>query len=240
MTGSRSSVAPAPAEAGSFGNFNLSPLPQTTLGETAPVAGGLTVSGVGIVTLPADEAYVVVFPEPRYGFSGPERLSDDDRDDIVAKLVEIGIPETDVEFDYRGRYGQTSISVALLPSEVGEKSEEILEAVEEVVRSFDDHGLSFALTATNCDRALSLARRQAAPAAERTADDLASALDLERGAVIGALESGPVNFLTLQLAGDDHDVCNTQAGDPYGTLLPFDAEPEVKVSVGLQVTYRIQ
>ena len=40
LTGSRSAAAHSPSEGGSFGNFNLSPLPQTTPDETAPVAGG--------------------------------------------------------------------------------------------------------------------------------------------------------------------------------------------------------
>ncbi len=90
----------------------------------------------------------------------------------------------------------------------------------------------------NCDGALSQARREAVPAAAKTADDLAAALGLERGPVINALENAPTNYLTFQLSGADFKVCSNPADD-YGSLFPFDAEPEVKVSVDLQVTYLI-
>ena len=45
-----------------------------------------------------------------------------------------------------------------------------------------------ALSQENCAGALSLARREAIPTAERAADDLAAALELDRGEVLGVLE----------------------------------------------------
>ena len=224
---------------GSFGSFHLSPAPQTATNDMAPAQGGLTVSAVGSATRSADEAYVVMIPEQRYGPSGPEQLSDDDRDDIVENLGELDIPETDIAFDFQGRYGATTIAVAVEPDEIADEHEEILEAVEEVIRRFEAQGLRFALNASNCEQALSDARREAAPAAEDTADDLAEALGVERGAVIGALEDRSVNYQTFALTNTDYDACATPASAPYYQLLPFDADPEVEVSVSLHVTYVI-
>ncbi len=121
-------------ESGSMGAFNLSPIPQTVPGETTPATGGLTVSAIGSTTMAADEAYVVVIPERFYGPSGPEQLSADDRNEIIEALAEVGVPEEAIEFEHRGRYGESSISVELEPSEIAERSEAILDAVEEVVR----------------------------------------------------------------------------------------------------------
>ena len=222
---------------GSFGSFHLSPAPQTAPNDMTAAQGGLTVTAVGSATRSADEAYVVMIPEQRYGPSGPERLSEDDRDDIVEKLGELDIPETDIEFDFQGRYGATTIAVALQPDEIADEHEAILEAVEEVVRRFEAQGLRFSLNASSCEQALSDARREAAPAAEDTADDLAEALGVARGAVIGALEDRSVNYQPFALTNADYDACATPASAPYYQLLPFDAEPEVQVSVSLHVTY---
>ena len=60
--------------------------------QSVPVEGGLTVSAVGSVTVAADEAYVIVLPEQRFGPSGPEQMTDADRQDIREGLSEIGIP----------------------------------------------------------------------------------------------------------------------------------------------------
>ena len=226
--------------AGSFGSFNLSPAPQTMPDNAPPSRGELTVSAVGSATRLADEAYVVMIPEMRYGPSGPEQLSEDDRDDIVEKLGEIDIAETDIEFDFRGRYGETTISVAVDVTEIEDRSDAIVEAVEEVVRRFDSHGLRFALYESSCEQALSEARREAVPAAEDTADDLAEALDVQRGAVIGAVEDRSDSFQGYYIpTTSEHDPCATSSSAPFYQLLPFDAEPMVRVWVGLQVTYAI-
>ena len=160
-----------------------------------PSRGELTVSAVGSATRLADEAYVVMIPEMRYGPSGPEQLSEDDRDDIVEKLGEIDIAETDIEFDFRGRYGETTISVAVDVTEIEDRSDAICGGCGGSGSArFDSHGLRFALYESSCEQALSEARREAVPAAEDTADDLAEALDVQRGAVIGAVEGRSDSF----------------------------------------------
>jgi hypothetical protein len=238
------SAAALPAErpvvTGSVGSFNLSPLPQ--IGPTKGDLTGLTVSAIGSVTVAADEAYVVIFPEQVYGPSGRQQMTGEDREEIREKLAELGVAEEDVEFESQGRYGSSSISVEVELGDLAEKSEPILEAVEEVIRRSEAHGVVYSLTPENCDRALSQARREAIPSVEKAADDLAEALGLERGTVIGALEYPLTNFGYgfSSLSGPDVHACGSLASQPYSNLVPLDAEPEVEVSVGLQVTYSIQ
>lgn len=220
--------------AGGFESFHFSPAPQTT-----PTQGGITVSAVGSVTRSADEAYVVMIPERFYGAYGRERLSKDDRGDIVAQLAEIGVPETAVEFDFQGRYGETTISVAVAPSEVANQGDAILEVVETVVRRMEAYGVRFGLDEGNCEGARSDARREAVPAAAATAADLAATLGVERGAVTGVLEDGPSSYQGLYVVDTDLGACSGALSSPYSQMLPFDAQPEVNVSVGLRVTYAI-
>ncbi|MYC32887.1 MAG: DUF541 domain-containing protein [Chloroflexi bacterium] len=239
-----SAPATSSSDSRNFGGFNLSPIAQMETteneGENKAAEGKLTVSATGSETLVADVAYVVIVPERNYGLSGPEQLSADDRSDILEKLAEIGIAEEDVEFDYQGRYGETSVSVKLEPSEIAELSEAILDAVEEVVRRSEYYGLRFVLSAENCDRAMSLARRDAVSSAAKFADDLAQALGMEQGAVIAAQENPAPNRAYLLVGADDVSACNSQANDPYRNLFPFDADAEVEVSVNLEVTYLMQ
>ena len=237
LISSRSASTPLSSPLGSAGNFSLSPSPQP-----APVEGGLTVSAIGSVTVAADEAYVVIFPEQVYGPSGLQQMTGEDREEIREKLAELGVAEEDVEFESQGRYGSSSISVEVELGDLAEKSEPILEAVEEVIRRSEAHGVVYSLTPENCDRALSQARREAIPSVEKAADDLAEALGLERGTVIGALEYPLTNFGYgfSSLSGPDVHACGSLASQPYSNLVPLDAEPEVEVSVGLQVTYSIQ
>ena len=214
--------------------FNLSPL-----GQFAGGTGGLTVSAIGSVTVPADEAYVIVVPEQRYGPSGPEQMSGEDRKDIKEKLAGLGIDEDTVEFVRLRGYGPASISVELETAEVLEMGPQVVDAVEEVVRHSESHGVRYTLSEENCDRALSLARRQAIPSAEKAAADLAQAFGVGVGSVTAILEY-PLSGVTLNFPGFDADSCGTPSVDPYASLVPFDSEQEVGISVGLQVTYSIQ
>ena len=222
---------------GSSGGVVSSSLPQTV-----PTEGGLTVSAIGSVTVAPDESYVVIVPEQRYGPSGPEQMTASDRQRIREGLAQIGVPEEDVEFENLARYGPSSISVEIELDELEEKREQILEAVEEVIRHLETHGVLYTLTEENCEKGLSLARREAIPRAERAADDLADALGVSRGAVIGALEHSLTNNLGYGygLAGVNTHACGAQASSPYPNVVPFDAEPEVEVTVGLQITYSIR
>ena len=231
---SRSATAPSSGLLRIVGGSHRSVLPQT-----APTAGGLTVSAIGSVTVAADEAYVVVVPEQRFSSSGPEQMTDEDRQQIRENLAGIGVPEEAVEFENLARYGPSSISVEVGLDELAKKGGPILDAVEQVIRRYETNGVIYSLSEENCEDALSLARREAIPRSERAADDLAQALGVNRGMVIGALEY-PLTTPGYGLAGISAHGCGGQASSPYPNLVPFDAEPEVEVTVGLQITYSIR
>ena len=231
---SGSSSAPSVSLLRGADRFNLSPL-----GQFAGGTGGLTVSAIGSVTVPADEAYIIVVPEQRFGSSGPEQMSSEDRKDIKEKLAGLGIDEDTVEFVSLRGYGPASISVELETAEVLEMGPQVVDAVEEVVRRSESHGVRYTLSDENCDRALSLARRQAIPNAEKAAADLAQAFGVGVGSVTAILEY-PLNGVTWNFPGFDADSCGTQSVVPYASLVPFDSEQELEISVGLQVTYSIQ
>lgn len=234
VLGSHSKTAPAGFGPGSAGGFNLSPLPHAT-----PVEGSLTVSVTGSVTVVPDEAYVVVLPEMDYGISGPEQLSAEDRRDIVANLVDLGVSEEAIDFEHLGRYEPNIISVEVNVDEYAATGESIAAAIEKVVRRSESSGVRFSLSEGNCERAVSLARREAVPQAEAAVDDLSEALGLERGEVIGALEY-PLERLGYGRPGADVGGCAGLNAGAYSPLLPFDSEAEVEISVGLQVSYGIR
>jgi hypothetical protein len=202
-------------------------------------AGGLTVSAVGSVTVAADEAYIVIVPEQRFGPSGPEQMSSGDRKDIIENLANVGVEESAIEFESLGRYGSSGISVEVDLGELVEKGAQIVEAVEKVVRHSESHGVRYTLSQENCDHARSLARREVIPSAEKAADDLANALGLDLGSITGALEY-PLTGPSYGFSSSDFDACGGQSPGPFGNLVTFDSEQEVEVSVGLQVTYNIQ
>ena len=234
VLGSRSAAAPSRLGAGNIGGLSLSPLPQTMAME-----GSLTVSAIGTVTVAPDEAYVVVIPETDYGPSGPQQFSLEDRQDIVANLVAIGLNKEAVEFEHPRRYEPTIILVEVEIDKIASTGDAIVDAIEEVVRRSESFGVRFGLSEENCVRAVSLARREAVPGTEEAADDLADALELELGDVIGALEY-PLQNVPFVVPGADLNPCTGQNAPRYAALLPFDSEPEVEVSVGLQVSYRIR
>ena len=103
---SGSSAAPSVSLLRGADRFNLSPLGQFPGG-----TGGLTVSAIGSVTVSADEAYVIVVPEQRYGPSGPAQMSGEDRKDIKETLAGLGVDENAVEFFRLRGYGPISILV---------------------------------------------------------------------------------------------------------------------------------
>jgi uncharacterized protein YggE len=222
---------------GSTANVNLSFAPQTGSGEPSSFLGGITVSAVGSATEFADKAQIVIVPERSYELSAMEQLTAEDRQDIVEKLAELEVNEADIDFQTRGRYGDAMISVSIDPDDIDDDAEAILDAVLDVIRRSEYHGLSFSLSDAICDNALSNARELAVSAAEKTADDLADALGVERGNVVGISEPPqPAIYLPYQL-NPDAKICSTQDGGPYDNLLPFDAEPQVRVFVQIQITY---
>ena len=198
-------------------------------------AGGLTVTANGSVKVSADEAYVIVIPEQFYGPGGPEKLSSEDREDIVQNLMDIGIGEDDIEFGSGQQYDPETISVEVQIEDLPEIGDLILDAVEDVIRRSERSGVHFSISGENCDRALVPVRQEAITHAERDSADLAEALGVVRGEIIVAVEN-PASSFTPRLPGLDK--CGSGQFHPYQTpLMPFDAAPEVEVSLRMRITY---
>ena len=198
-------------------------------------AGGFTVTASGSVKVAADEAYIVVIPERFYGPTGPEKLSDEDRADVLQNLLAIGIGEDDIEFESGQQYDPESISVEVEIEDLPEIGDHVLDAVEDVIRRSERSGVRFSLSEVNCDGALAVARQEAITQAERDSDDLAEVLGVVRSGIIGAVEYPALSFYS-GLPGLDK--CGGGAFQPYQTpLVPFDADPEVEVSLRMQITY---
>ena len=172
-------------------------------------------------------------------------MSIEDRTAIRENLAALGIDESAVEFVGLRVYLPASISVELEPAEVLEMGPQVVDAIEEAVGHSESQGVRYTLSDENCDRALSLARREAIPSVEKAAADLAEAFGVEVGSVTAVLED-PLDGITISYPGFDADSCGSATLGPYGyltlytSLVPFDSEQEVEVSVGLEVTYSIQ
>lgn len=231
---SRAALVPSQSDPARLGGILLSPATQVRIGGE----GGLTISVNGSVTVEADEAYIVVTPPPNFGLRGiPQGMTSKDRTEVIAKLTEIGIAKDDIEFpqDFRFGPGSVSVSVEVQVEDLPEIGDLVLEAVEDVLGRSEASGVRFSVE--DCNGALALARREAIPLAAAGVDDLAQALGVNRGSVIAALEYPLNNFGPPKLLPDR---CSSQLNS-YSSLLPFDtAEPEIQVSVGLQITYAIE
>ena len=216
---------PSKMDLSGFGNDSPSFNPQI-----ADIKDGLTVAVNRSVTVEADEAYVVITPTAIYSSSGnPQPISSENCTAVIAKLGEIGIAKEDIEFESQPYSPIVSVQVQI--NELPQIGQSVLDAVEAVLGDSESHGVHFSLSQEKCDQALALARREAVPQADKTATDLAEALSIKRGSIVGAVESpfqgfayGPINL----------DACGLQVQDPY-FVEPFDAEPKVEVAVGLQV-----
>ena len=209
---------------------------RITYGPESELTGGLTATANGSMIVSADEAYVVIIPEQFYSPGGPEKLSSEDRDDIVQNLMDIGIGEDDIEFESGQQYEPETISVEVQIEDLPEIGDLILNAVEDVLRRSEHSGVRFTLSEENCDRALGLARLDAISQINRKADDMAAALGMVRGGVVGAVED-PLSNLGYRPASTDR--CGGLSQDPYA-LLSFDAEPSLDIVLPLQITYAPQ
>ena len=201
-------------------------------------AGRLTVVASGSVTVDADEAYVVVVPEPLFGPGrGPEPIPSEDRAEVIANLAALGIEEDKIEFESGRPYQPVSIAVEVEVKELPGAGERILDAVEAVLRRSQRSGVRFSLAEANCDRALALARQEAVPQAGKNAQALAEALGVRRGDVIEGIEFLLSDFGYAPFISG----CGgSEQFSPYDvSLVPFDSEPKIEISILLQITYAI-
>ena len=206
---------------------------QVTYAPQSEEIGGLATTARTSVEVGADRAYVVVVPQLFYGPWGPQPLSEGDRADVMASLEGIGIAGDEVEIVSGVQApGPVQISVEVALGDLPHIGEQILEAVEEVLRHSDNSGVRFGLTEESCRAALSLALGNAASQADENSHGLAQAIGVVRGAVVGASETSLDSF--------SYGLTSTESCDGrLQELLPFDAEPNVEVAVGLQISYGI-
>ena len=224
-----------PLTSGAFVSLGSTGFGAPFIAKELSEAGGLTVTAVGSVTALANEAYVIVIPEQLYGPVGPEKLSHEDRDDVVQNLIDIGIGVDEIEFESGQQYDPETISVEVQIDDLPEIGDLILNAVEKVTRRTERSGAVFGVSGQECDQALAAARQEAISRAEGDSLDLAEALGVVRSGIITAVES-PANSFSPVLTGLDK--CSGGEFHPYLTpLMPFDADPEVEVSLRMQVTY---
>ena len=179
------------------GGFSALPIAQEV-----SEAGGLTVTANSSVKVSADEAYVIVIPDRFYGPGGPEKLSHEDREDIVQNLMDSGIGEDDIEFGSGQQYDPETISVEVQIEDLPEIGDLILDAVEDEVRRSERSGVRFSVSGENCDRALATVRQESITQAERNSADLAEALGVVRGEIIVAVEN-PASSFSSGLPGLD-------------------------------------
>ena len=163
-------------------------------------------------------------------------MTERDRNRIRESVVALGLSEDSVSFDQTARYSPTSVLVRVPLEELSALEEPVLDAIEEVVREQEGKGLLYKLSHENCAAALSGARREAIPAAESSAEDLANALGVSIGGITAALEY-PV-LLGFGSEGSDDHLCGAGTNNP---LLKASGSPaEVEVLVGVQVTYSLR
>ena len=155
LSGQAIEVQAAPSVFLSRGAEGLSAL---HIAQEVSESGGLTVTANGSVTVSADEAYVIVIPDRFYGPEGPERLSHQDRDDVLQNLVDLGIGEDDIEFESGQEYDPEVISVEVQIADLPEIGDLILDAVEDVIRRSERSGVRFSVSGQSCDQALAAAR----------------------------------------------------------------------------------
>ena len=111
----------------------------------------------------------------------------------------------------------------------------ILDAVEDVVRRSERSGVRFTPSEQSCDSALAVARQEAITQADRDSNDLAEVLGVVRAGIIGAVEYPASSFNSSPFSPDK---CGGGQFHPYQTpLMPFDADPEMEVSLQMQITY---
>jgi uncharacterized protein YggE len=194
---------------------------------------GLTVRGTGTGTAPADQAFVVLTPAPQ----GVDSLvgggvSPQDRRRVVDALSPLGIQAEDVTFPTEPRYGGSRVRVKVPTDQLPATGPKVVDAVERVLGRSRSAGAAFGLS--DCEPATVPVRRQASEQAEAQARSLADATRTGLGTIVAVAQD-----LTSQAAPLPRTAADGCPAVVDGDLEAFDARPQVKLSVGLTVTYAI-
>jgi uncharacterized protein YggE len=193
---------------------------------------GLSVRGTAAGTAPADLAFVVVVPPLRGGdpFTGAG-LSPEDRTAVVNAAAATGVARGDVTFEPDPRTGQSRVQVKVAVNQVAAKGPAIVAAVDKVLGRSVSSGASFSLA--NCDPASAPLRKQALQQADAQAKALADAGKLSLGGIVAVRQDADVSPLRATTPSTGCSLVSA------GQLDGFDAKPEVKLNVGVSVTYAL-
>jgi uncharacterized protein YggE len=211
---------------------------SSATGAPGDPAAGLSVRSAASATVAADKATIVVVP-PIGGFGpgGPQPISPQYRKDILAGLAALGIKSGDISVDSNQQYGPfgTTISVVAALGQVQALGPQVVEAVEKVTGRSQSSGVQFELM--DCASALSSTRKEAFKGLETRARDLAAIGSLKLGPLVAVSEGASPSIYSpypVEPCGP-----STQVLKAPSNLQPFDAKPEVRVTLEVRGTYSL-
>ena len=203
------------------------------------IVHGLTVSAVGSVHYPADRAYLITIPDYYFGDLETELfIARQGRQALLTALEGVGLSEEVVDFT-GSRHDPLIIKIEISIDQLEELKPKVIDILRNQMRQrIHTMGMTYALSPEHCQEAASDARQQAILTARQTATNLASLLDVQLGVVSGVRE--------YPVAATQHrtksDICAIQNYVDYlhSDLMDIESIPEVKVSIGLQITYLME
>ncbi len=221
--------------------------------QAAESGGGLTVTGYGTATAPADSAIIEFYfnTNNNYGYGTPSPgtpITEETLQPIADALVAIGVAAEDIEFVSQGYYDAyySSGSIRAIARDVT-AAEAIAQAVGDASGSL---GNNITLSSTNitytledCEALEAAATRTAAEDAADNADRLAGALGLSAGSITAASDySYPwyYPYFGEQTCGSSYygPIAYYAADGATGAI--DDQPKEVQVFANINVTYAIR
>ncbi len=221
--------------------------------QAAESGGGLTVTGYGTATAPADSAIIEFYfnTNNNYGYGTPSPgtpITEETLQPIADALVAIGVAAEDIEFVSQGYYDAyySSGSIRAIARDVT-AAEAIAQAVGDASGSL---GNNITLSSTNitytledCEALEAAATRTAAEDAADNADRLAGALGLSAGSITAASDySYPwyYPYFGEQTCGSSYygPIVYYAADGATGAI--DDQPKEVQVFANINVTYAIR
>ena len=201
------------------------------VGSGGSAGPGLSVRGTASGTVPADVAFVVVVPPGGIEALGEGSMTPEDRKAVLDGLAAMGVARGDVTFETDPRFGQQRVQVKVPVAQLAARGPRIVASVEKTLGRSDSAGATFALS--NCEPAAAPLRKEAMAQAEAQAKALADAGKLGIGGIVAIRQEAEAGFLR---AAPPSGVCPLVA---TGRIDPFDARPEVRLSLAVDVTYAI-
>jgi uncharacterized protein YggE len=148
---------------------------------------------------------------------------------VLDGLAAMGVARADVSFPSARSFGDVRVQVKVPVGQVAARGPKIVASMERTLGRSRASGVSYSVA--SCDPVAAPLRKQAVQQAEAQAKAMAEAGKLSLGGVVAMSQDG--------LLGPGS---GTSEGCPLvatGQLEAFDAKPEVRLAVGVTVTYAI-